>query len=642
MLNLKKQIALLVGCLIFSLGVCAASFDYQRAADEINSRLDKSLTLYQDGNTDEAKTTVQMAYFEIFENLEGPIRINYSQQYSYQLEAKFGEIRKLIASGAQPEKVAKQINWLKQQIASVPDILAKGHQLVAETADLSQSTILPYWRDQVLAIERLLNLALADYRTANQAEDPQVKLHQAAQLIQQAQFEGYKNSDLETAIRLNRSAAKAADYNSRFEAMQQLVTQPYSYQQLVAFGYDVSTIMQDLKDELPNLPATRASQQSQAQTDSVTDSTKDWQKVSAQINTAIAQAISTYQDGNVQAAMAAVQDAYFDQFEATGMENAVGAHDSAFKATLEGYFTRIVSLMKAGQPISAITTQADQLQQDLAKAVGLLSDANQGGWGIFLASLTIILREGMEALLIVAAITAYLVKNGHHDKLSLVKSSVGVGLLASVVTAALFQWLFTNSGASREALEGVTMLIAVVVLFFMSYWLLSKVEASAWKKYLQSKLARSLTGGSIAGLWFASFLAVYREGAETVLFYYALGADASSTDLIGLFAGLALGIVILTIVFIAMRYSVVKLPLKPFFMFTGGFMYLMAFVFAGKGILELVEAKWVHPTFIDGMPQISLLGIYPYIETLIPQIILIIAALAAVFVMKRRGKLELE
>lgn len=642
MLNLKKQIALLVGCLIFSLGVCAASFDYQRAADEINSRLDKSLTLYQDGNTDEAKTTVQMAYFEIFENLEGPIRINYSQQYSYQLEAKFGEIRKLIASGAQPEKVAKQINWLKQQIASVPDILAKGHQLVAETADLSQSTILPYWRDQVLAIERLLNLALADYRTANQAEDPQVKLHQAAQLIQQAQFEGYKNSDLETAIRLNRSAAKAADYNSRFEAMQQLVTQPYSYQQLVAFGYDVSTIMQDLKDELPNLPATRASQQSQAQTDSVTDSTKDWQKVSAQINTAIAQAISTYQDGNVQAAMAAVQDAYFDQFEATGMENAVGAHDSAFKATLEGYFTRIVSLMKAGQPISAITTQADKLQQDLAKAVGLLSDANQGGWGIFLASLTIILREGMEALLIVAAITAYLVKNGHHDKLSLVKSSVGVGLLASVVTAALFQWLFTNSGASREALEGVTMLIAVVVLFFMSYWLLSKVEASAWKKYLQSKLARSLTGGSIAGLWFASFLAVYREGAETVLFYYALGADASSTDLIGLFAGLALGIVILTIVFIAMRYSVVKLPLKPFFMFTGGFMYLMAFVFAGKGILELVEAKWVHPTFIDGMPQISLLGIYPYIETLIPQIILIIAALAAVFVMKRRGKLELE
>lgn len=86
----------------------------------------------------------------------------------------------------------------------------------------------------------------------------------------------------------------------------------------------------------------------------------------------------------------------------------------------------------------------------------------------------ILLREGLEALLIVAAIVAYLVKNGHKDKLSLIRQSVLVALAASLVTAVLFQWLFIGSGASREALEGITMLIAVVVLFGMSYWLLAK------------------------------------------------------------------------------------------------------------------------------------------------------------------------
>ncbi|MFM2479842.1 FTR1 family protein [Celerinatantimonas sp. YJH-8] len=638
-----KRIVLTVCCFLFSFSVAAAIIDYQKAADEINSRLDKALTLYQNGDVNQAKRTVQMAYFEIFEGLEGPIRINYSQQYSYQLEAKFGEIRKMIANNASQEKVSEQVDWLKQKIAAVPEILKSGHQLVAETQNINKDSILPYWRDQVVKIETLLNQALASYRESNQADDSKAKLDHAYQLLQQAQFQGYKNSDLETAIRLNRSSTKAADYNSRFQAMETLVQQPYSNQQLVAFGYDVATIVQDLKDDLPNLPATRDSQkQAQPQTASADTSVKDWNKVSAQINDAIAAAIAIYRQGDVERAMGAVQDAYFDLFESTGMENAVGARDSAFKAQLEGYFTRIVSLMKAKQPVATMDEQLSLLSADLAKATQMIGDGSQGSWGIFLASLTIILREGLEALLIVAAITAYLIKNEHRDKLYIVKNSVAVGLVASVATAVLFQWLFTNSGASREALEGLTMLIAVVVLFFMSYWLLSKVEATQWKKYLQSKLARSLTSGSIAGLWFASFLSVYREGAETVLFYYALGANSDTASLIALFAGLALGIVILLIIFVIMRYSVVKLPLKPFFMFTGGFMYLMAFVFAGKGILELVEAKWVNPTLLTGMPQISLLGIYPYIETLIPQVILVLAAIVALVVIKRRSNLEME
>ncbi|MBF9000985.1 FTR1 family iron permease [Vibrio nitrifigilis] len=638
MLKLARLFTLLT-TLIITFSASAAVIDYQAAADEINTRLDKTLQLYQAGDADKAKTTVQMAYFEIFEGMEGPIRINYSQKYAYQLEAKFGEIRKLIAAHAPKQQVTREIDWLKTQVASVPDILESGTQLVAETQDVHQASILPYWREQVLTIERMVNQGLASYRTSTQGteQEQQAKRDKAAELVRQAQFDAYKNSDLETAIRLNRSGSKAADYNERFKHMIELTKQPFNMQNLVAFGYDVANLTQDLKDDLPGLPATRDSQkQAEQASDSVPK--QDWQAVITGIDAAITQAINTYQDGKVTDAMMAVQDAYFDRFEATGMENAIGARDTAFKSELEGYFTRIVSMMKAGSSLGDIQGQQQALSKALDKGADMLGEGSQGFWAIFIASLTIILREGLEALLIVAAITAYLVKNDHSDKLHIIKNSVIVGLICSVITAALFQWLFTNAGASREMLEGITMLVAVVVLFMMSYWLLSKVEATQWKKYLESKLSRSLTAGSIAGLWFASFLAVYREGAETVLFYYALGADGSASSLSGIFGGLAVGIVILTIIFFVMRYSVVKLPLKPFFMFTGGFMYLMAFVFAGKGVLELIEAKLFNPTLMDSVPQIGLLGIYPYVETLIPQVVLIIAALFALMVIRRQGK----
>ena len=123
-----------------------------------------------------------------------------------------------------------------------------------------------------------------------------------------------------------------------------------------------------------------------------------------------------------------------------------------------------------------------------------------------------------------------LIKNNHQDKLPVIRQSVYVALIASVVTAFIFQLIFENSGQNCELLEGFTMIFAVVMLFMMSYWLLSKVEAQNWKRYLEGKLSTALTTGSLIGLWLTSFLAVYREGAETVLFYYALVGDAKSVS----------------------------------------------------------------------------------------------------------------
>ncbi|PXW34871.1 high-affinity iron transporter [Klebsiella oxytoca] len=631
----RSFLLLMLFSLVFGSACAMAQTHYAPYIEDIEQRLDKTAEFYQQQKNTEARREVQMAYFEVFENLEGPIRINISARKSYEMESTFGEIRRMIGEGKPLSEVQARIDGLKQALREVEPVLDGGHRLVAEEQHtaLSRDDIALHWQDSFRTIDDMLAQAVTDYQAGNYA--------QASQQVQQAHYQGFKNSEMETSVRQNRSAKEAAAINQQFTALITLTSQP---DRLNNVSYQVTTLLQDLEDILPGLPTTRDDQpvSAPASADNAAPiedagARADWASVAAGINQSINAALVRYQNGEGQDAILDVQDTYFDRFEATGMENKIGSRDSAFKTSLEAHFTRMVSLMKANQPQEKLVAEAAALEQDLQKAVTMLGEGEETQWSLLLYSLMIIVREGLEALLIVAAIVAYLVKNNHHDKLPLIRQSVIVALVASVATAFIFQLLFTNSGASRELLEGITMLIAVVMLFFMSYWLLSKVEARHWKAWLEGKLSHSLSRGSLVGLWLTSFLAVYREGAETVLFYYALIGDAQGLPgHLAIGAGFVIGCVVLLVAWLVMRYSVVRLPLKPFFMFTGGFMYLMAFVFAGKGVLELVEGKLFQPTLINGMPEISWLGIYPYVETLLPQIVLLLAALVALWIMRRR------
>ena len=153
----------------------------------------------------------------------------------------------------------------------------------------------------------------------------------------------------------------------------------------------------------------------------------------------------------------------------------------------------------------------------------------------------------------------------------MIKSAITWALGASAVTAYLFQLVFKNAGAQRELLEGVTMLLAAGVMFSMSYWMLAKAEAERWKAYIKQAVSGSLSKGSAFGLWAATFLAVYREGAETILFYAALAHDAQSTVGSLLPVDSVLDVGACRHVYGIMRYSMLKIPLRPFFQITGGF-----------------------------------------------------------------------
>jgi high-affinity iron transporter len=187
-----------------------------------------------------------------------------------------------------------------------------------------------------------------------------------------------------------------------------------------------------------------------------------------------------------------------------------------------------------------------------------------------------------------------------------------------VVLATVFAYL----PASREIVGGVTMLIAVVVLFSVSYWLISKVEAVKWQKFIREKVTVALEHGGGKALALVAFLAVYREGAETALFYQALFNEGGHVALplsLGILAGLAILAFVFTLFY---RYGV-KIPMRPFFTVTSALLYYMAFVFMGKGIRELQEGNIIGITVVRGLPNIPSMGIFPSVETLAGQGLLI-------------------
>jgi high-affinity iron transporter len=203
--------------------------------------------------------------------------------------------------------------------------------------------------------------------------------------------------------------------------------------------------------------------------------------------------------------------------------------------------------------------------------------------------------------------------------------------VVSLLTAVAFETIFRFSPASQEVLEGATMLVATFALFYVSYWLLSKMEVAKWNRFVKGKVQDALVSGSAFALPSVAFLAVYREGVETVLFYKALMvAGPAGGAVLPVLLGIAAASVVLGVVYVLINRFGVKLPLKPFFGVTSAFLYYMAFVFLGKGIAELQGGGVVPITVVSWAPQVERLGIYRTVESLAAQAVLLLLLLAAV------------
>lgn len=247
----------------------------------------------------------------------------------------------------------------------------------------------------------------------------------------------------------------------------------------------------------------------------------------------------------------------------------------------------------------------------------------------FLTAFGLLMREGLEAILVIVAIITYLIKTGNKKMTKQVYLGCVYAVIASIALSVFIEMVLGGIGASAELIEGWTMFIAVAVLFYISNWMLSKSEVEQWQKYIDDKVQQSIDKKSARTLVFAAFLAVFREGAELILFYKAAFSSGMNNPAM-IISGIALGTIVLAVIYVVFRFTTIKLPLKPFFIFTSILLFLMCISFMGKGVVELTEANVISGrTTIPAMQgfQFELLSIYDRAETLIPQIMLALASL---------------
>ncbi|NKQ35199.1 MAG: FTR1 family iron permease [Chloroflexi bacterium] len=302
----------------------------------------------------------------------------------------------------------------------------------------------------------------------------------------------------------------------------------------------------------------------------------------------------------------------------------------------------LATLLQDEADSEAIEANVTALRATFIEAETFLS-AGLTGTLAAVSSATIIIREGLEAVLIIGAILGYLAATAETNETKRYTQWVYAGIFAAVLLSVLTWWaslsLINISVANRELFEGVTSLVAVVVLFYVTNWLFHKVYVVDWAVYVKEKVGHALTTGSALALAGLGFTVVYREGLETVLFYQALLFDADAS---AVFIGFAIGLaIILAVAYAILRLSK-RIPLKPFFTVTGVLLLLMAFNFTGAGVRELQEAGVVPATLLNWMPEnlilMETLGIFPTVETSLAQLFFLTALIVTFTLSRWQGR----
>ena len=630
--------------LIFPLAMLFADTDYRAEAATIKEKFAQAIKLYVDGNNSEARKITQEAYFGHFENLEAGIRINLGQKKSYDMEKQFGDIRKAIKAEKPLNEIQAMIDNLNREIDEVLPAIESGHRLVAEYQDggdgstsapasggnsAASGTTSP-WMSVYTEFKTELDNAKAAFDKKDTAA--------LKAALNRAKFDIYRNEHLEEAVR--KYVSSQTD-----QSIQQIIgnllrededTDKSKFDEAINA---LDNLALKAVNDLPQKSYSIAPQTALAQSDTSEDEGKDFTPIVQNIKDKMAKVLQLYESGKVDDAIDESGNIYFDEYEESGMENIVGAKNTQLKLDTEASFNKISALMRAGASKEQIVAAQNKLFDQLTQSLELTKKSSN--WDLFLYAFIIILREGFEALIIVAAVIALLIKSGNSKHLNIVYSALGVAVVLSIATAYGLNYIFgsENAGQTREVMEGAVMLIAVVLLFYVGFWLLSNASSKKWSAYIQGQISSSLSSGDSKMLWWTVFLAVYREGAETVLFYLALLFDAKSpaaTSMVA--AGFVAGLAALIIVYIVIKKFSLKIAIKPFFIATSVIIFYMSVVFVGKGVMELVEGKVFVPTVIDGLPTITWIGFYPYVQSLVPQAVMIVLLIAGILILKNKQK----
>jgi high-affinity iron transporter len=353
--------------------------------------------------------------------------------------------------------------------------------------------------------------------------------------------------------------------------------------------------------------------------------------------TRLREAAELYSRGEREPAYQKAVEAYLDGFELS--EPALFAKNARLGRALEREFTEFRNALKRGAPAADVGRRFTHIDEQLDEAARVMAQEDAfTSYYAFVNSALIILREGLEAALIIAAILAALRVMGLEGVTRYIHAGWLLAIGAGVVTWIVAETALTLSGRHRETLEGFISIFAAAALFYVGYWLHTHAEVKKWRTFIDRKVKNVISARRIWGLVGISFFAVYREAFEVVLFYQALWLQNQANHAPvtwGFVAGSA-ALVVLALVIFKLG---LRIPLKYFFGATGTLLYILAFVFAGHGINELQAAGWVPSTPVGFSPQLPVLGIYPTVETLAAQLVMIVAfVLTSLWMIRANGK----
>jgi high-affinity iron transporter len=355
-------------------------------------------------------------------------------------------------------------------------------------------------------------------------------------------------------------------------------------------------------------------------------------------------ALELHKEGNTDKAFTAARNSYLNHFEL--VEIPLRVRDEALTLRLEERFAELRNLIKGEAPYGQVRDKVVEVRQGLDEVERTLSEPGLGAPAIaFTFSFITLFREGLEAVLVVAAILGFLAASRNERYRGAVLKGVGAAVIATVAVFILATAVIRLAPLQRELIEAGTTILAVVVLFYISFWLFQRLEHRRWMEFLNAKVWAAAATGSSLALAGVGFTAVFREGFETTLFYQALLFFADGLELwVGL--GAAAAAVVLTVIGFAIFRAGRKIPARQFLAIAVGLVMTLSVAFIGNAVRGLQEAAIAPVTFVESLPRLpiflaELTGCHPTVQTIAAQIALAsvyILGAIWVFVIKRERK----
>ncbi len=351
------------------------------------------------------------------------------------------------------------------------------------------------------------------------------------------------------------------------------------------------------------------------------------------------QAITSYKNGNKKEARQKALAAYLEGIET--VEVRLKANDPKFTVRLEQNMIDVRQAIEQDQNSGEVENKINTALSTIDHAEKIMEGEKLNYFLSFFLAASIMLREGLEAFLIIALILALLRSTRETKKaLYYVHGGWVTAILMGISGWFLSDWIIGISGQHREVMEGMISLVAVIVLAFMGFWLHDHSHSKKWKEFVEKKIGTQLRGEKMLGLFFFSFMVVFREAFESILFLQAIGLETHPRDRSAIgFGVLAAFVLIGLLAYLFLKYSK-KIPVQQLFRYSSGVITLLAVILMGKGIHAIQEAGWLSVTGFSVSLRIDWLGIYPTLESLISQIILLGSLLFLYYLSNHRNKIS--